>query len=49
MTHAELRRLVNLARPGAEFTLVGDKYSGLTWLDQSQTKPTAAELGVADE
>ena len=33
--------------PGAEWSLVGDVYSGLTWLDSSQTKPT--EKAVNDK
>ena len=33
--------------PGAEWSLVGDVYSGLTWLDSSQTKPT--ETAVNDK
>ena len=31
-------------RGGAEFTLNGDTYAGLEWLDQSQTKPTEQEV-----
>ena len=27
-------------KPGAEWTLRGDEYSGLEWLDRKQTKPT---------
>lgn len=30
-------------RPGAAWSLDGDYYSGLNWLDQTQTKPTEAE------
>jgi hypothetical protein len=33
-------------RPGAEFSLDGDDYAGLTWLDDSP-KPTQAELDAA--
>jgi hypothetical protein len=33
-------------RPGAEWTLNGDDYAGLTWLDDSP-KPTKAELDAA--
>jgi hypothetical protein len=33
-------------RPGATWTLRGDTYDGLEWLDDSATKPTAAELGL---
>jgi hypothetical protein len=31
-------------RPNAQWMLVGEDYSGLEWLDQSQTKPTEAEI-----
>ena len=31
-------------KPGAEWTLRGSDYTGLTWLDSSQTKPTETEI-----
>ena len=31
-------------RPGAEWTLNGSDYSGLTWLDTKQTQPTETEV-----
>ena len=31
-------------KPGAQWTLRGDTYSGLEWLDSSQTKPTETEI-----
>ena len=31
-------------KPGAEWTLRGEDYSGLEWLDGSQTKPTETEV-----
>ncbi|MBR1145081.1 hypothetical protein JQ567_17470 [Bradyrhizobium sp. AUGA SZCCT0431] len=31
-------------RPGAQWTVNGDAYSGIQWLDQAQTKPTQAEV-----
>ena len=31
-------------KPGAQWTLRGTDYSGLTWLDSSQTKPTETEV-----
>jgi hypothetical protein len=34
--------LVSL-RPGAAWTLSGEEYSGLSWLDSEQTQPTEAE------
>lgn len=33
--------------PGAEFMVVGDALSGITWLDQVQTQPT--DQAVTDE
>ena len=35
--------LLNL-KPGAEWVLRGTDYSGLEWLDSSQTKPTETEV-----
>ena len=31
-------------KPGAGWALTGDVYSGLEWLDSSQTKPTETEI-----
>ena len=31
-------------RPGAQWVLRGNDYSGLEWLDSSQTKPTETEI-----
>jgi len=31
-------------KPGARWTLRGDSYSGLEWLDSGQTKPTETEV-----
>ena len=31
-------------KPGAEWVIYGDDYSGLNWLDSSQTKPTETEV-----
>ena len=31
-------------RPGAEWVLEGEDYSGLEWMDSSQTKPTETEV-----
>ena len=30
--------------PGAQWVLRGDEYSGLEWLDETQTKPTEEEV-----
>lgn len=37
------KALVSL-KPGAQWVLRGNEYSGLEWLDTEQTKPTEAEL-----
>ena len=39
ITHA-----IQALKPGAEWVLRGTEYSGLEWLDKSQTKPTEEEL-----
>jgi hypothetical protein len=31
-------------RPGAEWTVVNDSYTALQWLDQTQTRPTNAQM-----
>jgi len=31
-------------RPGAQWSLNGDTYSGLIWLDETQSKPTEEEV-----
>ena len=31
-------------RPGAEWSITGNTYNGLIWLDQVQTKPTLQEV-----
>ena len=33
-------------KPGAEWTVRGDNYSDLEWLDKSQTKPTEEEINA---
>ena len=35
---------LQVLKPGAEWTLNGNDYSGLEWLDSSQTKPTETEV-----
>ena len=39
ITHA-----LQALKPGAQWTLTGFDYSGITWLDSSQTKPTETEI-----
>ena len=35
---------LTVLKPGAEWTLRGNEYSGLEWLDSKQTKPTETEI-----
>ena len=39
ITHA-----LKALKPGAQWVLTGEDYSGLPWLDSSQTKPTETEI-----
>lgn len=41
MNHIEKVRAIQFIRPNAEFILTGDE---LNWLDESQAKPTKAEI-----
>ena len=36
-------------RAGAQWSLDGDSYEGLIWLDETQTKPTESELNATVE
>ena len=40
----DLADALQALRPGAEWVLRGTEYSGLEWLDESQTKPTETEV-----
>jgi hypothetical protein len=45
MKHDITHALLSL-RPGAQWTCVGEAYSGLTWLDPEQEMPTEAEIAA---
>lgn len=38
-----VQALISL-RPGAQWTLDGETYDGLSWLDKTQTKPTKKQV-----
>lgn len=40
----DIPQAINRCRPNAEWTLNGDDYSGLVWLDNTSEKPTGNEL-----
>tara|TARA_B100000925_G_C21772461_1_gene372660 strand:+ start:85 stop:657 length:573 start_codon:yes stop_codon:yes gene_type:complete len=39
-------RALEALKPNSEWAVTGDQYSRLTWLDESQTKPTEQEIEV---
>jgi len=43
----KLTKALNDLRPNAQWSLVGDSYEGLEWLDTAQSKPTFAEIEAA--
>src|SRR3990167_10217572 len=43
----DIVKVLKSIRPGASWTLNGDAYDGLTWLDEVQSKPTLAEIEAA--
>ncbi len=47
MTNVEITKALQDIRPGAEWTLSGDDYANIEWLDTNQTKPTLAQIQAA--
>ena len=43
----DIVKVLKSIRPGAEWTLNGESYDGLTWLDKTKLKPTLAEIEAA--
>ena len=41
---ADIPAAIQSLRPGAQWALIGDEYSGLQWVDTVQVCPTEAEL-----
>ena len=39
-------RALEALKPNSEWAVTGDQYSRLTWLDESQTKPTEDEINA---
>ena len=39
-------RALEALKPNSEWVVTGDQYSRLTWLDESQTKPTEDEINA---
>jgi hypothetical protein len=47
MNQNTLTKALKDIRPNAEWSLVGDSYEGLEWLDSIQLKPTLEEIELA--
>jgi hypothetical protein len=43
-TDSELLQALHALCPGAQWSLSGDDYAGLEWLDEDQARPTASEI-----
>lgn len=39
-----IAKALSTLRPGAQWVMRGEEYSGIEWLDQEQTKPSEAEV-----
>lgn len=46
---ADIPAALQTLRPGAQWVLRGDLYSGLEWMDQAQTCPTEEEINAEIE
>lgn len=43
----KLTKALSDIRPNAQWSLTGDSYEGLEWLDETQSKPTLSEIEAA--
>lgn len=44
MTNLEISRAINVLAPEAEFTLIGDNFEDIIWLNEDIKKPTLAAV-----
>jgi hypothetical protein len=47
MNSIQITKAIADIRPKSEYSLVGDSYEGLEWLDKTQSKPNLAEIEAA--
>jgi hypothetical protein len=47
MTHKEITKALRDLRPDSEWTLSGETYSDLQWLDTKSAQPTLEEIKAA--
>ena len=44
MSEIRISDALQSLRPNSEYSVTGDAYSGLNWLDKTHTKPTEQEV-----
>jgi hypothetical protein len=44
MTHTQIIRAMNVLAPEAQWTLSGDNFADLIWLDETNAKPTLEQV-----
>ena len=46
MSEIRISDALQALRPNSEYSVTGDAYSGVNWLDKSQTQPTEEEINA---
>ena len=46
MSNIRITDALQALRPNSEYSVTGNVYSGINWLDKSQTKPTEEEINA---
>ena len=46
MSNIRITDALQALRPNSEYSVMGNVYSGINWLDKSQTKPTEDEINT---
>ena len=46
MSNIRITDALQALRPNSEYSITGNSYSGLNWLDKSQTQPTEEEINT---
>ena len=46
MSNIRITDALQALRPNSEYSVTGNVYSGINWLDKSQTKPTEEEINT---
>ena len=46
MSNIRITDALQALRPNSEYSVTGNVYSGINWLDKSQTQPTEEEINT---